>query len=811
MEHEPVDASRDRCARSPRQRGWLLPGLILGAALICNPTTIGAGYAVNEFIYNELYVVVIRVAQGIGVVAGGLLFVPAVRRRWPRGLWWPSLGVAVILIGIGGYGFARWKEWIRPRVKSLQEGCAWVGHGRDPFLGTALRNHFEGLFLKSSPQDEQWARWAFEYGTCLLNTGEVEQALAVLESALQIGRDQGRSEAELVRLRRALGTAWLRRGELDNCVAAHGPESCLYPLSGGGVWKVADCARSAATLFAENLRIDPEDLVSRWLLNLAHMAMGSWPSGLPAELRIEPTPPNAGTEIPIFRNAAPAMGLATVDLMGGVILEDFDNDGNLDIVTSSYHPCEPMRFYRNLGDGRFEDQSKATGIANQTGGFNLIQGDYDNDGRTDLYVIRGAWMRAFGRQRNSLLRQCADGTFEDVTEAAGLADDAYPNAAAAFADVDQDGHLDLFVGNERIAPNKTVPTLLYRNQGDGTFRNITSESGIDANGDVKSVAFGDYDCDGDQDLYISIMDGPNHLYRNLGDGRFEDRATALGVAHHPPLDRTFGSWFFDYDQDGYLDLYVAGYGALEFESLVADRLGQPSAVERLTLYRNTGDGTFVDVTREVGLYQVHMPMGANFGDLTNDGYPDIYLGTGFPGLDYLVPNVLFLNEGGSRFVDVTVPSRTGHLQKGHAVAFGDLDNDGDIDIFAHMGGFYVADRSANACFENPGSPRNSVSLRLVGTKSNRSALGTRVCLTVSEGGQPRRIYGRVGQSGGFGASSLRLELGVGRADRIKKLEIDWCGSGHHQVIENLPINVNIAVTEFEESAVVNPRRPFRLP
>ena len=197
------------------------------------------------------------------------------------------------------------------------------------------------------------------------------------------------------------------------------------------------------------------------------------------------------------------------------------------------------------------------------------------------------------------------------------------------------------------------------------------------------------------------------------------------------------------------------------EDVAADLLGLPTAADRGRLYRNRGDGTFADVTREAGLYRVTAGMGLNYGDLDNDGFLDLYIGTGNPDLSTLVPNLMFRNDAGRRFQDVTTAVDAGHLQKGHGIAFGDVDDDGDQDVFEQMGGAVFTDRARSALYQNPGTAHAFVGLELEGVRANRSAIGARVAVTVDTDGGPRTFHRTVGSGGSFGASPLRLEIGLG--------------------------------------------------
>ena len=238
---------------------------------------------------------------------------------------------------------------------------------------------------------------------------------------------------------------------------------------------------------------------------------------------------------------------------------------------------------------------------------------------------------------------------------------------------------------------------LFRNNGGGAFTDVAAAAGATNDRYAKGVAWGDFDGDGDPDLYVSNV-GPNRLYRNDG-GRFADDAPGLGVTG--PEDRSFATWFFDHDNDGDLDLFVATYLA-GVADIAADVLGRPASQELWPrLYRNDG-GSFFDATAAAGLNHPSLPMGANFGDIDGDGFPDIYLGTGSPSFESVMPNLLYRNNGDGTFSDVTFSTGFGHLQKGHGVSFADFDRDGDADVALQAGGFYPGDRFANALFENPG-------------------------------------------------------------------------------------------------------------
>ena len=452
---------------------------------------------------------------------------------------------------------------------------------------------------------------------------------------------------------------------------------------------------------------------------------------MPSAYLIPPKAFESEETFPTFRNIAADVGLDTFNVAGSAIADDFDGDGTLDLVITTADPRGQLRFYRNE-NGTFVDRTEQAGLKGLPGGLNVIQADYDNDGDVDVLVLRGGWLLKEGRYPKSLLRNNGDGTFTDVTMAAGLAKIHYPTQTAAWGDYDNDGDLDLYVGNES-SETIAAPSQLFRNNGDGTFTDVAQEAGVLNNRYAKAVVWGDYNGDRWPDLYISNYKGANRLYRNNGNGTFTDVATELGVTL--PTS-SFPAWFWDFDNDGVLDIYVAAYSA-EIADLASSALGLPVKTELAKLYRGTGNGRFEDVTARMNLARPNAPMGSNFGDLDNDGYLDFYLGTGYPGYQNLMPNVMYHNQSGTRFADVSTAGGFAHLQKGHGVVFADFDHDGDQDIFEEMGGAYTGDKAHNVFYENPGFGNHWLTLKLAGTRSNRSAIGARIRAEIVEDGTRR--------------------------------------------------------------------------
>ena len=634
-----------------------------------------------------------------------------------------------------------------------------------------------------------------------LRLGDVDESIRLLNEALELSDPGG---FDRVGIMEDLAVAYMKQGELRNCVSPEGRLVCTLPLDPAYAHEDRSSATMALAMLVSLLSLDPENVRYRWLLNIAHMALGMYPSGVTREYLISPEVFAPDYELGRFEEVAADVGVFGVDLAGGSIVEDFDNDGLLDIMTSTWDPAGSLKYYRNEGNGRFSERATAAGLSGQLGGLNLVQADYDNDGWVDALVMRGGWLLSRGQMRMSLLHNNGDGTFSDVTREAGLALPAYPSQSAAWADYDNDGDLDLFSCSESMPESPEVgaaivfPSRLFRSDGDGAFTDVADAAGVANLRYCKGSTWGDYDNDGDPDLYVSNYADENRLYRNNGDGTLTDVAPELGLTE--PLE-SFPTWFWDYDNDGWLDLFVAGY-ARDIELVAKDYLGIPNDGARPRLYRNDGAGGFDDVTEEVGLYRVSQAMGANFGDMDNDGFLDFYLGTGFPAFDALAPNVAYRNIGGESFSDVTFSAGLGHIQKGHGIGFGDLDRDGDQDIFMQVGGFYPSDGFLNALYVNPGSGNRWLSARLVGVESNRSAIGARIRVTITEGGVKRNIHAVVGSGGSFGASSLEQEIGLGAADAVELLEVYWPTSGVRQAFEDVSLDTALEIREDADDYVI---------
>ncbi|MFO1065609.1 MAG: VCBS repeat-containing protein [Pirellulales bacterium] len=424
-----------------------------------------------------------------------------------------------------------------------------------PFLGLKPLRQAEQA-LKDAPADlGAWDRSVLHgtYGQQLLRSGKTIDAIRETLKSVELAESLGdKIEPKVLQqVYYITGVAYLRDAENVNCVNCLNGERCLFPIEGDGIHDDKASSRSAIEFFQKALKLDPQDVKARWLLNICYMTLGEYPSNVPPEYLL---PPELfrGAESPVgkFVNIAKDLGLNVKGCAGSVIVDDFDGDLDLDVVFSSWETDASLRFFRNEGHGKFVDATEHANFAGINGGLNLVHADYDNDGDLDILVLRGAWLENRGRHPKSLLRNDGTGRFWDVTLAVGLMDDFYPSQTADWADFDHDGDLDLYIGNEGF------PCQLMKNNGRDGFQDIAKEAGVLNGGPTKGSAWGDYDNDGWPDLYVSNLGAPNKLYHNNHDGTFTDVAEPMGVAG--PIF-SFPVWFWDFDNDGRLDLYVSSY------------------------------------------------------------------------------------------------------------------------------------------------------------------------------------------------------------------------------------------------------------
>lgn len=624
------------------------------------------------------------------------------------------------------------------------------------------------------PYDMKQGSW-LDLSLVLLLRGDNDECIELINNYLE-GNGTVQVTESNVQFQKVKALAYLRKGEINNCIQNHTGQSCIMPIQEDGIHIDKEPVSNAIEVYANLLAYDSTDLQSKWFLNLCYMAVGQYPDQVPSQHLIPTKAFQSETDFPTFKNISMELGVDVNNHAGGASIEDFNNDGLLDIFTTSYSLAEPSKLFINQG-GTFVDQTIQYGLEGLVGGLNNIHADFNNDGLIDIYVMRGAWLNKNGQIPNSLLIN-QGGSFSDETKSSGLYFKG-PTGAVATADFNLDGHLDLFVGNEYTRSFK-VPSYLYLNNGNQTFTDISDSVGLNIKQYVKGANWADINNDGLPDLFISVYGGQNKLYVNRGgktisDWKFDDIAISAGVIE--PL-MSFTTWFWDYNQDGLQDIIVFGYDNIDSFGITSevfkDYTNQDFKGETPRLYQNNGDETFSNVTEEVGLDRLLYVMGGNTGDFNNDGYPDMYLGTGEFNIWASIPNRAFLNNQGNQFLDVTSAGEFGQIQKGHGVAFGDLDNDGDQDIYHQVGGAAESDVFQNMLLENPGFDNQWISIGLEGKTANKSAIGAKIRAYITQiDGTQKTLYYTVTTGGSFGANTLRLEMGLGKTESLDSLMVIW--------------------------------------
>jgi len=520
--------------------------------------------------------------------------------------------------------------------------------------------------------------------------------------------------------------------------------------------------------------------------------------------------------------AASDARLYTETMGAGVAWIDYNQDGFLDAFfvnsgfTPLFHPEKPPQpaLYRNNGDGTFTDVTQQAGIhSDGTFFFGVAVADFDNDGYPDLYMT--------GYRHSVLYHNNGDGTFTDVTAKAGVSDEGAWATAAGWFDYDRDGLLDLLVSNY-VAFDVDHPVLcggnkpgyraychpdsfsgtsprLYHNNGDGTFSDVTAKAGL-VNKDGKSLAvvLADLNHDGWPDIFIANDTQRNFLYLNNGDGTFRDAtyASGAGFSEDGKPEAGMSADAADVRNTGWYDLYVSH---LDFE------------LNRY--YRNNGDGTFTDATIASGLAKsrvTNSSFGARFFDFDNDGWRDLLVTNGHildnialyhPNVSYAEERKLYRNVGNGRFVEATATQDAGFRapRVGRGLAVGDYDNDGWLDFLVSNNGQDAQLFHNDGGEHDPSRTNHWLGVRLIGTKSNRDAIGAALKLVAGDFVSYDQSKGGMSYCS---AQDPRIYFGLGAHDKVDALEITW-PSGAHEVIRNLPAN---QIVTIEEGKGVTPYR-----
>ena len=644
----------------------------------------------------------------------------------------------------------------------------------------------------------------FEEGQRLFHLGDFRAATDLFAKVIE---EQGENETRLF----WLGNSYMRLSEATNCLAAlqktgdgtgdahhrGGPHQawCTLPLRQFHTRKEAALAGAAS--FEKLLdRYDPDNRLYRWLLNFGYMTIGGYRADTPAKYRLEnsftdffygvPAEGAPGTEL-AFVDRAADLGIATFDTGRGVAVEDFDDDGYLDLVTGG--SFDRVRLYRNTGGSGFEDVTEASGLGGGMQPHFITATDFDSDGRVDLFL--GSTYQHFRLYRNT-----GGLHFKDVTKETGLLEGLEGKRTIAFTpawgDVDNDGDLDLFlalwglkipfVSGFFAAPRADSRLYIQEN---GRFVDRTEAYGLAPHVTDQALigaAFGDYNNDGFADLFLSSsLKRGSVLLRNDG---------SRGFALESRFGAGFGCAFLDVDHDGDLEIFHGGIAdaRTSTEKAVFGMTYGDASTGRSTILRRDARGRFRPLS---GFFAGDMPisvMGSSYGDLNNDGCLDFYFGTGNPESWFVLPNLMYL--GLAQGADCTLGTANisqlhgfGSIQKGHGIVFFDWDNDGDQDVYSSLGGMWPGDRWPNQFFVNETSLQKTwIKLRLQGRQTNRFGIGCRIrveALTAT-GESVVRTY-HMDTKTSFGSPPLLAHLGLGNAVALKEVRVYWPGSGTWQV------------------------------
>lgn len=649
-------------------------------------------------------------------------------------------------------------EWMSGEVRFTEESEHRVPH--DPLLGLDRSiDLLDNVIDNAMPYSNEETSALFLMGNTLSRRGNFREAIGFYQQTLlrNITLDQ---KAEALR---QTGACYYRLGEYTD----------------------------AAAKFYEALQWKMNS-VDQWLLRVSlDQLKGPLPPLNPATQFpvAEPVVGAANPPLLAFEDIAPKVGINHRNGNGTAAWGDIDGDGDQDLIVSGSGGF--IHVYRNDG-GKFTDVTAEVGLAKVPSGYSLNLVDYDNDGWLDLFISLNGWSGPMP----DLLFHNEHGKFVNVSKKSGL-DDPGSGFVSLWGDLDNDGWLDVVIANG-VLKDGSVPQI-YRNNRDGTFTNVTKAAGLNepsSHGAI-GIALGDYDKDGRLDIFINgLNNAPNRLYHNDGNWHFTDVTTKAGVQQAP--HNGFVCFFVDYNNDGLPDLLTTSLAPWESVVEALKKGYAPKSARAIhpdsnRLFRNNGNGTFTEVTFESKLYFPMGTMGAGVADLDNDGHIDFYFGTGDPQITRLEPNRFFHNNGDGTFADLTRFvgfARPGN--KGHGVAFVDIDNDGALDMFAQLGGHYPGDHAYNAFYHNLKAARNNwLEMDLRGVKSNHFAVGAQITVKAGQ----LLVYREVKGSEGFGATSAyRQHFGLGNHARIDSIEIRW-PSGVKQTFTGLDANQIISVAE----------------
>lgn len=544
--------------------------------------------------------------------------------------------------------------------------------------------------------------------------------------------------------------------------------------------------------FEKLAQLFPDDKYYRWINKL----LDSWING--RYMFEESIQDDWNMDKLRFKESANITGIRHKGMIGGICVADFNKDGYYDFFSGSIGLNDALFYYEGNSDGIFTLQSKEALLEGSIGGGSIIQGDFNNDGFPDVYIVRGGTLSLNGRQPNSLLKNNGDGTFIDVTEQAGLLD-FYPGNHAHFVDFNNDGYLDIFVANESLTSyfRNAIPSQLFQNNGDGSFTEVSKKYGLDISQMIKGSIWLDINNDGLLDLYLSIEGDKNRLFLNKGYQSPDDKWLFEPISDAAGASLPIQSGYCvanDFNQDGWEDIFVFGTKPNEVTSFYLNPfMENPSSTFEPILFLNKGDGSFQKADSTWMIDYDLMVLGGASGDLDNNGYPDIYTGNGNSHIQTMIPNTLLRNSGRSLPVDSS-PSGTSFLYKTYSAQMVDINFNGKLDIMASSGGFFEFERQTPLLMLNESESSGSwIQIQLEGTSANKQGIGSLIqVITKGHDGKKHNWFHRISTN----QSPSVAHIGLGQAKEIAEIKINWPdANGNVQIIKDVSLNKPIKIKQ----------------
>ena len=567
-------------------------------------------------------------------------------------------------------------------------------------------------------------------------------------------------------------------------------KNIIFPIGQKQVQDKAEFTEAALAFYKMLIKAFPENKDYIWKLNFANMLLGSYPENIEHKYQILLNPLTKFPSPTKFNNLSDELNISHNNIGGGCALIDIDNDQDLDIYTSSHHLPDQLLIYK-YDDYKYSTVQNSLGLKDMPGGSRVRVIDVNNDGYKDLFISRGASQGNPGEILNSLLIGSKEG-FKDVAFETGIKDKS-PTENTSWSDFDHDGDLDFYSNNGPSAVS--YPGILYKNIGGISFNTVSTDEFKGETG--VSSTFSDINGDGWQDLILLTSEGkPQVFLNNEGSLKRSNEHGLKGFKNGSSI------LSFDFENDGDFDILITGKG--EARNSATDDFVRSFDKNRdrfTNLFLNDGNGKFTNLETMGGLEGVNYINAAALIDIDNDGYLDVYCSTGGVLNDDMIPNRLFLNEKGRGFKEVSAQSGTSCLQKTFSIAVGDMDKDGDSDLYVGGGGFYNGDKGNDFYFNNSYMGENHwVEIQLKGVRNNIDGIGSTIKIVGEDlKGNTVNVFREVHIGDGPFSTDVQTPIGIGEIEVIKELIVTW-PLGQVQRFNNLEINHRYLIEEGKSEA-----------